>query len=103
MAICRICGAEYKASANTAEQICHNDDCWKRAWNEAVAPFRGGKVHTVTTSKRRRITPYDRELVIKLFKQGRTRRQIHNTPEVSMSYEMVCKTIRDYLKGKEGN
>lgn len=101
MAICRICGVEYRATINSALQICNNDGCWREAWNDAVAPFRREKQKEVTIRQNHRTTPYEKEQIIKLFNSGKTRKQIANTEGIGVSYEMVCKIIQNYRQDRE--
>lgn len=103
MAICRICGVEYSATINSALQICNNDGCWKKAWNDAVAPFRKEKQKEVPIRQNYRTTPYEKEQVIQLFKSGKTRKQIANTEGIGVSYETVCKIIKDFRKDGRNN
>lgn len=100
MAICRICGAEFKVGTNTAYGICNNAGCWRKAWNNTVAPFRKEKPNEVQARQNRRITPYEKEQIIQLFRSGKTRKQIADTEGIRASYETICNIIRSY--GKRG-
>lgn len=44
MPICRICGKQYRENYNSASEICSNQKCWDKAWNDAVAPLRRSSV-----------------------------------------------------------
>lgn len=101
MAICSICGAEFAETYNGAKQICRNEGCWKKAWNDAVAPFRRGKKKTVSARINHRTTSYEKEQIIKLFNSGKTRKQIANTEGIGVSYEMICKIIKNYRRSRE--
>lgn len=94
MAICRICGAEFHTVIDGASQICNNFECWQKAWNEAVEPFRGGKIKPVTG--KRHVTLQEREKIIELHKDGHSRR--HIAIATGVSYAMVGYIIRKYLK-----
>lgn len=54
----------------------------------------------VSIYKNHRTTPYEKEQIIQLFKSGKTRKQIANTEGIEVSYEMICKIIKDYRKEK---
>ena len=54
----------------------------------------------VSIDKNHRTTPYEKEQIIQLFKSGKTRKQIANTEGIEVSYEMICKIIKDYRKEK---
>lgn len=101
MAICRICGAEFTETSNSAESICNNDGCWKKAWNDAVAPFCKEKQKTVKVRINHRTTAYENKRVIELFKSGKTRKEIYNAEDINVSYETVCRIIREYITGRE--
>lgn len=101
MAVCRICGAEFTKTSSSAEGICNNDGCWKKAWNDAVAPFSRGKKRAVTVRINHRTTAYEKARIIQLFKSGRTRRQIYNFENIDVSYETICRIIREYITDRE--
>lgn len=39
--------------------------------------------------------------IIYLFKNGRTRREIYNSEDINVSYEMICKIIKNYRRSRE--
>lgn len=55
----------------------------------------------VSIYKNHRTTPYEKEQIIKLFNSGKTRKQIANTEGIGVSYEMICKIIKNYRRGRE--
>lgn len=93
MAICRICGTRFKANSSSGDGICHNEGCWKKAWNDAIAPFKG-KAKSVIPRKNRRTTAEEKKSIIELYKSGMKRKQIANDTDVP--YETVCYIIQKY-------
>lgn len=95
MAKCRICGVSFKESSTSGDEICHNEGCWKIAWNNAIAPFRKDiKVIETESRKNHRTSDEEKQQIIELYKQGKTRRQISD--EVPIAYDVVCRVVRKY-------
>ena len=100
MAICRICGKEYKMMPeNDAEAICHSKKCWRKAWNDAIAPFKRKKTETIEIVTNKKVkkchtTAEEKERIIELYKSGRTCSQIAQATK--LEYSVVYYYLRKY-------
>ena len=94
MAKCRICGAEFTPNNNSGHEICGNDGCWEKAWNNTVARLRGEKPEETAVRVNHRITKEERQLVIELHSQGKRRKEIAEITHIS--YANVGRIIQKY-------
>ena len=102
MAICRICGSEFKITVNSGNEICSNPKCWKKAWRNAVAPLCGKvrkKYEYCEDSVGKHVghtmhSEDDIKRIIELFKAGTGRKEISEMTGVP--YSTVCGMIKKY-------
>lgn len=94
MPICRICGCEFKDNNNTGKEICSNDGCWDKAWNDATRPFTKA-IQAEKGRKNRRVTSEEKQRIIELHKQGKTRK--HISIELDIPYNNVSHIIRRHM------
>lgn len=98
MPICRICGCEFKGKGSRyGVEICGNDNCWKKAWSNAVNPFslREGNKGAKNTHKSRRIPDEVKRRVIELHKEGKKRKEIADI--TGYEYNTVSYIIRSKM------
>ena len=101
MPICRICGCRFKGnSSECGVRICSNDECWKKAWRQAVKPFRTNYDDEKAENGRnsRRIPEKDKRRVIELHGQGKTRKEI--TTMTRLPYQTVSYILRNMQRSR---
>lgn len=90
---CRICGREFRVSANSGLEICSKDECFKTAWRQMRARFGKGLVSKRQRERRARISEEDKRRIIKMFDDGMSRTAI--AEETDIPYQTVSRTIQN--------
>lgn len=90
---CRICGREFKISANSGLEICSKDECFKTAWRQMRALFGKASASKPCHRCHKKLSEEDKHRIIEMFDSGISRTAI--AEETDIPYSTVARAIQN--------